>query len=91
MEHIFELQRVIGQLREHWPDTRILVRGDSAYARNEIMDWCEAQPQVDFAIGMPSNSRLEKMSYTLEQRARADYVQQQQVILTCGRQVFSSW
>jgi hypothetical protein len=32
-----ELQRVIGLIRKEWPNTRILVRGDSAYAREEIL------------------------------------------------------
>lgn len=32
-----ELQRIIPQLQNRWPKTQIIVRGDSAYARNEIM------------------------------------------------------
>ena len=36
-----ELQRVIGIIRKKWKDTHILVRGDSAYAREEIMKWSE--------------------------------------------------
>lgn len=83
-----ELQRVIAVIRQHWPQTRILVRADSAYARDEIMDWCEAQPQVEYAIAMPSNSRLEQMSDALQQRALAAFVQQQQLILTCLAQFF---
>ena len=83
-----ELQRVIAQIREHWPHTRILVRGDSAYARNEIMDWCEAQPKVDDAIAMPSNSRLEAMSFNLEQRAQAAFVARQQLVLRCLAKFF---
>ena len=79
---------MIGQIREHWPQTRILVRGDSAYAPNEIMDWCESQPKVDNAIAIASNSRLEAMSSTLEQRARVAFVAQQQLILKCLAQFF---
>ena len=37
-----ELQRVIGLIREQWKQTHILIRGDSAYSREEIMSWCEA-------------------------------------------------
>jgi hypothetical protein len=36
-----ELKRVIKLIREEWPNTRILVRGDSAYAREEIFKFCE--------------------------------------------------
>lgn len=32
-----ELQRVIGHIRTRWPKIRILVRGDSAYSREDIM------------------------------------------------------
>ena len=32
-----ELQRVIKQIRSRWSQTRILVRGDSAYSREDIM------------------------------------------------------
>jgi hypothetical protein len=35
-----ELQRIIGLIREKWQDTRILVRGDSAYSREDIMQFC---------------------------------------------------
>lgn len=45
-----ELQRVIGQIRSQWPQTRILVRGDSAYSREDIMVWCESEG-IDFVFG----------------------------------------
>ena len=35
-----ELQRIIGLIRKKWKETHILVRGDSAYAREEIMKFC---------------------------------------------------
>lgn len=53
-----ELQRVIGAIRERWPKTQILVRGDSAYSREEIMSWCEAQKGVDYVFGLATNSQL---------------------------------
>ena len=52
-----ELQRVIGVIRKRWAQTRILVRGDSAYAREDIMVWCEAQTGVDYVFGLASNAR----------------------------------
>jgi len=54
---IRELQRLIAQIRTHWPVT-IVVRGDSAYGREEIMSWCEAQPNVEYVLAFPSNERL---------------------------------
>ncbi len=43
-----ELQRVIGLIRQKWQDTHIIIRGDSAYSREDIMRWCEEQIGVDY-------------------------------------------
>jgi hypothetical protein len=37
-----ELARIVAQIRQRWPKVRILVRGDSGFARDELMAWCEA-------------------------------------------------
>ena len=55
-----ELQRVIGLIREKWAHTQILVRGDSAYAREDIMKWCEEQSDVDYVLAMATNSQLQR-------------------------------
>jgi len=54
-----ELQRVIGLIRENWPDTHILVRADSAYGREEIMKFCEDEQKVDYVIAMATNNQEE--------------------------------
>ena len=43
-----ELQRIIGLIREKWQETHIIIRGDSAYSREDIMAWCEAQQELDY-------------------------------------------
>ncbi len=53
-----ELERIITQLREHWPEVEILVRGDSGFARERLMAWCEANG-VDYVLGLARNRRLE--------------------------------
>lgn len=50
-----ELQRVIELIREKWPTTQILLRADSAYAREEIFKFCEEEDRVDYAIAMGTN------------------------------------
>jgi hypothetical protein len=52
-----ELKRVIGQLREEWPEVQIIIRGDSGFCREEIMAWCE-ENDVDYLLGLARNSRL---------------------------------
>ncbi len=52
-----ELARIVAQIREQWPKVRILVRGDSGFARDELMAWCEANA-VDYVLGVAKNVRL---------------------------------
>jgi len=52
-----EIQRIIRQLRRSWPKTRILLRADSGFCREELMAWCE-QHQVDYLFGLARNERL---------------------------------
>ena len=53
-----EVERIVKQLREAWPEVRILVRGDSGFCREEFMAWCEGQKRVDYVLGLAKNSRL---------------------------------
>ena len=53
-----EVARVVAQIRRRWPRTRILLRGDSGFAREPLMVWCEAN-RVDFLYGLARNERLE--------------------------------
>jgi len=52
-----EVARIVAQLRRQWPKVRILLRGDSGFARDELMAWCEAN-RVDFLFGLQRNARL---------------------------------
>ncbi len=53
-----EVARIVAQIRQRWPRTRILLRGDSGFARETLMAWCEAN-RVDFLFGLARNERLE--------------------------------
>ncbi|MCP4557320.1 MAG: IS1380 family transposase [Herbaspirillum sp.] len=52
------LEALVGQIRRRWPDTQIIVRADSGFAREAIMAWCEANAGVDYVLGLARNSRL---------------------------------
>jgi hypothetical protein len=52
-----ELARIVGRIRASWPRVRILVRGDSGFAREWLMAWCEANG-VDYVFGLARNDRL---------------------------------
>ncbi len=55
-----ELERVVDQLREAWPEVRVVVRADSAFAREAIMAWCESKPGVEYVFGLAKNPRLSR-------------------------------
>jgi len=56
------LAKIVRAIRQRCKGARILVRGDSAFAREELMVWCEAQrPGVYYCFGLGRNARLEEM------------------------------
>jgi len=52
-----EVAHIVAQIRARWPRTRILLRADSGFARDELMVWCEAAG-VDYLFGLARNARL---------------------------------
>ena len=65
-----ELERIINQIKREWPEVRIIVRGDSGFCRDKIMNWCE-ENEVWFVIGLGKNSRLtERIRKPLEKVRR---------------------
>jgi hypothetical protein len=55
-----EIQTIVAQIREAWPATKIILRGDSGFCRNQLMSWCENN-SVDFVFGLARNQRLRKI------------------------------
>lgn len=55
-----EVQRLVARIRGRWPKTRIVVRADSGFCRDNLMAWCEGN-DVDFIFGLARNKRLEGM------------------------------
>ena len=56
---VAELERIVAQIRRRWPAVRIIVRGDSGFAREDLMSWCESHG-VDFVLGLARNARLQR-------------------------------
>jgi hypothetical protein len=50
--------RIVGRIRQTWPKVRIVLRGDSGFANDVLMAWCEANG-VDYVFGLARNPRLE--------------------------------
>jgi len=69
-----ELERIVGQIRQRWPGVRVILRGDSGFCREELMQWCE-EHGVDFVLGLAKNERL-KAEIAAEQAQAAEAYQQ---------------
>ena len=68
-----ELDRILTQIRTRWPATRIIIRGDAGFCREEIMVWCEAHG-VDYVLGVAKNARLLAMSLSARVQAQIEYL-----------------
>jgi len=55
-----ELERIVAQIRERWPEVSIRVRADSGFARDGLMSWCEAH-DVEYVFGLARNDRLREL------------------------------
>ena len=51
------LEKIVPAIRKRCRRARIIVRGDSGFCREEIMAWCERQPNVYYCLGLAKNSR----------------------------------
>ena len=58
------LKHLVRRIRRHWPDTRIIFRGDSHYGRPEAMAWCEDNG-VDYIFGLAGNTVLNALAATV--------------------------
>jgi Transposase DDE domain group 1 len=54
------VKHVTQRLRKHWPNTRIVWRGDSHYGRVEAMEWAENNDS-DYIFGLQGNAVLDAM------------------------------
>ena len=69
------MQRVITRIRQAWPSTRIIVRGDAHFCSPELMDWCHRQSKVQFITGLSGNKRLNSLAAGIVDRAEREFDQ----------------
>ncbi|MGR9108186.1 MAG: IS1380 family transposase, partial [Gammaproteobacteria bacterium] len=67
-----ELERIVGRIREVWPKVRVVLRGDSGFCRETIMNWCEDRG-VEYVSGLAKNARLKREVAAEMTQARAEY------------------
>lgn len=69
------LRRVIARIRQVWPSTRIIVRGDAHFCSPELMQWCHQDPNLGFITGLSGNKRLHQLASPISERAQRTYEQ----------------
>ena len=69
-----EVERIVSQIRRSWPEVQIILRADSGFCRDELMNWCE-ENKVDYVFGFARNERLRKLIAEPLQQAAALYAQ----------------
>jgi hypothetical protein len=88
-----ELTRIVGQIRQAWPEVKIVIRADSGFCRDELMAWCEDN-QIDYVLGLAKNERLKKEIAEQLQQAEVQFGQTQQparVFKDFRYQTLNSW
>ncbi|MCI0719497.1 MAG: IS1380 family transposase [Acidobacteria bacterium] len=65
------LERIVSAIRRRCKKARLMIRGDSGFCRDEIMTWCESQPEVYYCLGLGKNSVLLERAERAMMDARA--------------------
>src|SRR5437870_1634134 len=70
VENAMILVRLLSYLRQHWPHTHILVRGDSHFATPEVIDVIAHRRWTDFIFGLAGNAVLLRQAAAIIHEAR---------------------
>jgi hypothetical protein len=65
------LKRIVGRLRQAWPEVKIEIRADAGFAVPEVYEYCERE-SIGYTIGLISNPRLEALAQDLLGRAQKE-------------------
>jgi len=68
----FALKWLVSELREAWPEVKIIWRADSGFCRWRMLKWSDDN-NVDYIVGLAKNSRLLKMAEPLREQAAVQF------------------
>lgn len=74
------LQKLISHLRAQWPDTKIIVRGDSHFSSTNFMDWTENRSNLGFITGLAGNAKLHELAQVTIESAKREFNQYQKPV-----------
>jgi len=67
------LKRLVKRLRQAWPHTLLIFRGDSHFAYPEVMQWIEDQPDLSYVTGLTSNAILQELARAVVEQTKRAY------------------
>jgi hypothetical protein len=53
---VFEVERIVGQIRARWPRVKILLRADSGFAREDLMAWWKRTASTTFSVSRATSA-----------------------------------
>jgi hypothetical protein len=65
-----DVQRIVEQVRQRWPEVEIVLRADSGFCREELMAWCECN-RAGYVLGLARNPRLRALIDAPMEEAKA--------------------
>jgi len=68
---IEEVERIVAQIRQRWPQVRIILRADSGFCREELLAWCENH-DVHYVFGFARNPLLRRKITTAMRQAKKE-------------------
>jgi len=69
---VVKLANLVERIRRTWPEVKIIVRADSGFCREGLMQWCENNG-VDYVLGLAKNKRLRREIDLEMELARAEF------------------
>lgn len=86
------LKLLVTRLRQTWPRTKIVFRGDSGFCRDLLLSWCDRN-DVKYVVGIARNDRLVAQAAPLlkEAQERFDRTRQKQRLFTAFDYAAGTW
>ena len=78
-----QIRRIVAMIRERWPNVAIVLRGDSGFARENLMRWCEGNA-VDYVFGLARNDVLLKKAQRVRGKAAMAMIETGQPVRAYG-------
>ncbi len=65
------MKRILMRIRQQWPGTHIILRGDGHFSNPELMQLSLDDGNMDFIFGMTANKVINQRGEPLMDKARA--------------------